>query len=304
MKEVFKPIYRVAGPAFLAISSACSAGKSNNEPQTTYEPLTIPVSRNLPEQTPIYRDFYVAPKAYEIPSIKNTPKEIQKPKPAGVESSKSDPDTDIPASENRTEYNDPAFETPSAIDTLDFSPKVSQCGLDLWEQDDRAKFLEIPAIGFASPVKLAPLVPESDDSEDKTYDTPVEDIATPENVIADSIYLFGHSSWEGLRRPIANIEYLEPGNLIKVTDEKEEVSCFAVSKFALVNKESPRTLRGPFDVPTVVMQTSAKLEGEVWLLDEENVQTKVGENKPEDPSGYQALLVYGEPIGEEEQETP
>ena len=163
---------------------------------------------------------------------------------------------------------------------------------ETWLDGDRPVYIELPDIGFSGEIQSTPLVPDGAGGLDYLLHT--EGIATPEFAPKRLIYIFGHSYFNGQRRPFANVEYLEAGDLIAVKNLFNGSLCFAVSQFALATKDQVQYL-WPKNNFRVVLQTTARSE-RGWLLNEANVISKVSGNIQADLNGYLVLLVVAEPI--------
>jgi sortase (surface protein transpeptidase) len=304
VERLLKPIYRVAVPATLALSAAWASGESDQESvRNSQEPTVAPIARNHPLAIPASQD-------YSVIFVSSDTKETEHALGITMEpdlSANLQPEAELlPTADSNEETPTTLANTPAdlSFNFEGFVPyKMDSCDTNAWEPLDRATFVEIPAIDFAGPVQLAEQVPVSEGSAEKVLVTPPTGIATPKHAIHNAVHIYGHSFAGSERQPFADIEKLEEGNLIKVTDEDNEQTCFEVSEFALVNKESVQTLRGPSDKPRVIGQTSFIYKGNV-LLNEQNVLEKVGENKPEDISGGAAFFVIADPVGETEEVAP
>lgn len=158
-----------------------------------------------------------------------------------------------------------------SIDDTIKNPAVNSEGIDYtdndfwWEGNDVAKTIEISKIHFQDTIQVAqlkvePPPPQSNSAEPTptpkppTPLTPDKGIATPNILIKNLAFIYGHSDLRGIEQPFSKIQYLEPGDLIKVTDMDDEDHYFAVKELKLVSYDF---LIDGEDFPTALLQTTA-----------------------------------------------
>ena len=157
-----------------------------------------------------------------------------------------------------------------------------------WEQNFQPTALEIPNVSFESDIQQVESIPA--DEGRITWPVPDYGIATSVDHRIYSIHVFGHSKWGGIRNPFADIEYLEVGSQIVVTNEVNDPFCFEVTGFALADKFQDSYL-GDYSEPTVILQTTARFDG-TWILSKENILGKVGQDEQPTSVGDLAFLVF------------
>lgn len=173
-------------------------------------------------------------------------------------------------------------------------PKIESKTILTWSEIDRPTSINIPKIGFTSDtIKFARIVTGIDGKT--TYEAPIDELATPQNPIRNKPLIYGHSSWHNIRRDFANIEHLDSGDTIYVTNELGQIFQFKVNGFQLADREEgiPNIFNSP--ELTLILYTSAKTELG-WILNPENVSKKVGQNRPPSLNSYLIFLITAEPV--------
>lgn len=204
------------------------------------------------------------------------------------------------------------------------TPAVDSEGIDYadndfwWEANDVAKTIEIPKIYFQATVQIAALKVEPTPTQSNSAEpaptpkpptplTPEEGVATPNMLIKNLAFVYGHSDLRGEEKPFSKIQYLEPGDLIKVTDMDDENHYFEVKELKLITYDF--VIDGE-DFPTALLQTTAVIvpeeeeekdnedEGQlpaVPLLDLKLLSGKVTE-APDDLNQHLALHVIAREV--------
>ncbi|HEY5601446.1 MAG TPA: hypothetical protein VIK81_05190 [Patescibacteria group bacterium] len=178
-------------------------------------------------------------------------------------------------------------ETPKTI-FLPIAPEIHPA----WSEFDLPISVNIPQIDFFDMIQLADSKPGKKENH-LTYITPETGIATPRHPLKNSIFIFGHSRKDKKDLlPIHNIQNLEKGHIFAVQNQKTELFFFMVKNFKLVNLAEPNAVLNSYNEPTVVLQTTAKdsVKPNDWILDEDLILSKVGNNLPNDINGVSLVF--------------
>ena len=168
--------------------------------------------------------------------------------------------------------------------------------LPVWKPDDRPAFLSIPQIGFESDIQLVKTVPTGV-RDNRTYEVPNYGVATPnEYIFENMIFIFGHSRWDrGPLQDIARITDLNLGDTFLVRNQRGEKFFFMVCEMGLYNPDN--TILHEFKTLELVLQTTAIDDPkEGWILKEDKVLAKVGENRPDNLNQKLAFAVGAVPV--------
>lgn len=148
--------------------------------------------------------------------------------------------------------------------------------IKLWPEQSRVKTLQIPSLNYTETA----VTQIKYDTDEKTWPTPINGIATPQEYITNNIILYGHSKWLGTTTNFAVISKLKPGDEILLTDQFGNTRIFVVKKLELVDRLNGEAVHAKPSLQ-VTMLTSARYNGE-WLLPNEIDASTVDTTKDKD----------------------
>lgn len=161
--------------------------------------------------------------------------------------------------------------------------------VDKWENGDRPIAVNIPAIGFDADVQKSKQVPSEIGNGIMTLEVPVAGLSSPERPFTNHIFVFGHSMYNSVWQPFANIENLEIGDEISIINQRGKAFAFKVSEFRLVSPRENDGFIGHEKNLRLTLQTSATDKG--WILNRNLILAKVGTNRPRSLEGELAFWV-------------